>query len=157
MSIPSQEHARPRLNPADLQPRDVLDCLALGLPLSAAPQALPTWQQTMTLALAFIENSMEQLVLIRIDDKGWNDSDVDVVLGVDLALAHIKRLRSDPPKVHGHFDEEWLKAAAAINLCLRAFSRSDSYYFRQLELVKQQFHVLADAVNFAQEEAGHAY
>lgn len=119
----------------------------------ATPLALPTWQQAMALALAFIESSMEQLVRIRIDDKNWSDSDVDVVCGVDLALAHIKRLRTDMPTDHARFDAEWFKAAAAINLSLRVFSRPDSYYFRQLESVKRQCDVLVDAVQFAKEEA----
>ncbi len=122
-------------------------------PKQADSIALPTWQQTMAAALAFVQNSMEQLVLIRIDDKEWDDGDVDVVWGVDLALAHIKRLRADLPTVRARFDDEWFKAAAAINLSVRVFSRPNSYYFRQLESVKNQFDVLVGAVEFVQEEA----
>lgn len=125
-------------------------------PKQVAPIALPTWQQTMATALAFVQNSMEQLALIRCDDQNWDEVDVDVDFAVELALGHIKRMRADPPTVRSRFDDEWFKAAAAINLSVGAFSRQDSFYFRRLASVKKQFDVLVEAVEFAQEEECYA-
>lgn len=119
----------------------------------AAPAALPTWQQTMELALASAQLSMEELVRIRVGDEDWIEDDVDVDFAVNLALGHIKRLRADPPTGPGRFDREWFQAAAVINLSVATFSRQNCCFFRHLEYVKKQFEVLAEAVDFVAREA----
>lgn len=117
------------------------------------PMALPTWQQTMELALASVQRSMEQLVRMRLDDEDWSDDDVDVDFAVNMALSHIKRLRADPPTVPGSFDREWFQAAAVINLSVATFSRQDCSFANCLGYVKKQFEVLAEAVDFVVREA----
>lgn len=117
--------------------------------------ALPSWQQTMVTALAFVQYSLEGLARTRCDDKDWDENDVDIDMAVDLALLQIKGLRANPPAERMAFEAGWYMAAAAINLSVRAFSRPDSCYFRSLESLQKYFEVLAAAVEFVDEE--HLY
>lgn len=119
----------------------------------AASLALPTWQQSMALALAYAQNSLEHLVQLRCDDEDWNEDDVDVDLAIDLALLKIKEIRANPPAGIEDFEHGWYMAGAAVNLGMHAFSRHDSAYFRWLESVQRQFHVLVAMVEFAQWQA----
>lgn len=121
-----------------------------------APVGMPSTQQTMLAALAFVQSSLEWLVKTRLSDEEWDDDDVDVDYAVDLALEHIKGLRSNLPDDRDVFDRQWFMAAAAINLSVRAFSRTDCCYYRALTGVQQKFEVLVAAVEFAELEARHA-
>ena len=122
----------------------------------ATATALPSVKQTMLMALAFVQHSLEHLVRERCADKHWDDKDVDVDMAVDLALEQIKRLREELPDDRDIFERKWYTAAAAINLGVRVFSRPDSAYFRWLDAVKQQFEVLVSAVEFVHEEEFYA-
>lgn len=115
--------------------------------------ALPTLRQTMLMALAIVQKSLEDLVDIRRKDEAWDDDDVDVDYAVGLALAHIKSLRANPPAGRNQFDHAWFMAAAAINLSVRVFSRTDCYYYRSLSGAKKRFEVLVAAVEFAEGRA----
>lgn len=154
--------AKPCQKQPDLQPRDTLDCIALGLPLSAVAQAMPTLQQTMVAALAQVQETLERLARIRFDDDEWSDTDVDVDCVVDLALAHVRRLRAELPSGRDAFEGLWFMAAAAINLGARAFSRPNTKYHRVLAGCQRQFEILAELVEFVDQqerdarEAGHA-
>ena len=117
--------------------------------------ALPSWQQTMATALAFVQYSLEHLVRVRCKDDDWRDGDSDVDFAVDLALSNVQRLRASLPETRDEFDREWFMVAAAINLSVRAFSRPDCAYFRWLEAIQKQFEVLVAAVEFVDEE--HRY
>lgn len=121
-----------------------------------APVAMPTAQQTMLAALAYVQNSLEHLARVRCEDEDWDDDDVDVDYAVDLALEHIKRLRASLPHDRDEFDRHWFMAAASINLSVRAFSRTDCYYYRSLKGLQKKFEVLVGAVEFAELEARHA-
>lgn len=116
----------------------------------AAETVLPTTKQTMLMALAFVQRSLEHLA--HHYDGGWDDADTDVDMVAYLALEQIKRLREDLPDDRDTFECRWFEAAAAINLGVRAFSRPDSSYFRALKRIQQQFEVLAPAVEFIGEE-----
>ena len=110
--------------------------------------ALPTLRQTMLMALALVQESLEELLRIRCNDEAWDDDDVDVDYAVDLATEHIKSLRANLPDDRSKFDNRWFLAASAINLCVRSFSRKDCHYYRTLVGVKQQFEVLVEVVEF---------
>lgn len=116
----------------------------------AAPITLPTWQQTMQLALAYAQDSLERLDDAISSDLNWGDADVDadVCLAMELALERIKRMRADPPAERGACEVEWYAAASVVNLSVRVFSRPDSYYFRCLESLQKLFEVLAPVVEF---------
>lgn len=147
--------AKPCQKQPDLQPRDALDCIALGLPLSAMTQApsLPSADQAMLTAIAHVQHSLEHLVRVRCDDKEWDDKDVDVDFAVDLALTHIRRMREELPLDRSTFENRWHMAGAAINLGARSFSRPDSMYCHWLRSAQRQFEVLVEMVEFVDEEA----
>lgn len=129
--------------------------MAEPCPKNAGAVILPTMQQTMLTALAFVQHSLEYLVRVRCDDMGWEDQDADIHYAVDLALEHIKGLRAELPADRDVFDRKWLMAAAAINLSVRSFSHPDSSYFRLLTFAQQQFEVLVAIVEFVDGEARH--
>lgn len=118
-----------------------------------APVAMPTMKQMMLASLVWVQASLEGLVHIRCNDDEWDDNDVDVEYAVDLALEHIKSLRQDLPDDRDLFDRRWFMAAAAINLSVRAFSRTGCHYYRALTGVQKKFDVLVSAVEFV--ESGH--
>lgn len=140
--------AKPCQKQPDLQPRDALDCIALGLPLSAAAQAMPTLQQIMGAALAQVESSLEHLMRAGADDEGWDDKDVNVDFAVDLALANVRLLRAELPMDRGSFQKKWFMAGAAVNLSAQTFSRPGARYYRWLTATQRQFEVLAELVEF---------
>ncbi|QKV52038.1 hypothetical protein [Comamonas antarctica] len=119
---------------------------------SPCAASLPTWQQAMVTALSFAQYSLEGLVRTRCADKDWDDRDVDIDMSVDLALLQIKSMRASPPNERSEFETGWYMAAAAINLCVRTFSRPDTGYFRSLDALKKKFEVLAATVEFVDEE-----
>lgn len=147
--------AKPCQKQPDLQPRDAVDCIALGLPLSAVTQApgLPCADQAMLTAIAHVQHTLEHLMRVRYDDKEWDDKDVDVDFAMDLALTHIRLLRADLPLDRSTFENRWFMAGAAVNLGTRTFSRPNSPYFRWLTAAQRQFDVLVDMVVFVDEEA----
>lgn len=149
--------AKPCQKQPDLQPRDALDCIALGLPLSAITQAMPTLQQTMLTALAFVQCTLEHLVcLYRDARRDGGDMEVDVNGAVELALEHVKRLRHAIPAQRPEFDREWLRAAAAINLAARSYAQTQTAYYRWLTAAQRQFEVLVEMVEFVDEGARSA-
>lgn len=121
-----------------------------------APIALPTWQQTMAMALAFIQYSLEILERERLNDEQWADKDIDIDMAAQLTLMHVRHLRANPPATRKEFDAEWFMLTAPINLCVGAFSRPDSAYFRLLRFAQEQFGVLVAAVEFVDEEHRYA-
>lgn len=112
--------------------------------------AMPTFQQTMLTALAVAQDSLERLDAAIAIDKDWGGSDVeaDVSYSMDLILERVKGMRANLPTEVEAFDREWYGAASVVNLCVRAFSRTDAYYFRCLEAVQKLFEVFGDAVEF---------
>lgn len=120
---------------------------------SSGAVALPSVKQTMLTALEFVQSSLEDLVRIRCADENWDEEDVDIDCAVDLALAHIKALRVQLPDDRNEFDRQWFMAAAAINLSVRAFSRTDCHYYRTLTGVRQKFDVLVATVEFVEWQA----
>lgn len=112
--------------------------------------SLPTWRQTVATALAVAQDSLERLDAAIAGDKDWGGSDVeaDVSYSMDLVLEQIKGMRADFPTEAEEFDRKWYEAASVVNLCVRAFSRTDTYYFRCLESVQKLFEVFGDTVEF---------
>ncbi|EZP50529.1 hypothetical protein [Delftia sp. RIT313] len=148
--------AKPCQKKSDMQPRDALDCIALGLPLSAVAQPMPTLQQTMLLVTSYVEWSLEEVIKERCKDVGWDDKDVDVDFAVDLALTHVRLLRAEIPLDRSTFESKWFMAGAAVNLAAKTFSRPDSLYYRRLIAARRQFEVLFELLDFFGAEVGHA-
>lgn len=128
------------------------NAVPLAVPVQPSKESitLPTWQQTMLTALAVAQDSLERLSGAIATDKDWGGSDVeaDVSYSMDLVLERIKGMRANLPTEVAAFDREWYTAASVVNLCVRAFSRTDTYYFRCLETVQKLFEVFGDAVEF---------
>ncbi|QNN55972.1 hypothetical protein H9K76_15415 [Diaphorobacter ruginosibacter] len=113
---------------------------------------LPSADQAMLTAVAHVQHTLEHLIRARLDDKEWDDKDVDVDFTVDLALAHIRLLRADLPLDRSTFENRWFMAGAAVNLGAQTFSRRDSLYYRRLTTTQRQFEVLVQMVEFVDEE-----
>lgn len=122
-------------------------------PKTADIEALPTMRQMMLLALEIVGNSLEAVALASRVDEAWNEDDVDVDYAVDLALTYVKSLRANLPEDINEFGRQWYMAASAINLSVRAFSRTDCYYYRSLVDAKKNFEVLVSVVEFAEKRA----
>lgn len=120
-----------------------------------ASVAMPTVKQMMLVSLAYVQHSLEGLVHIRCNDDEWDDNDVDIDCAVDIALDDIKLLRQDLPEDRHQFDRRWFMAAAAINLSVEAFRRTDCHYYRALTGVQKVLDVLVTAVEFSELEARH--
>lgn len=118
------------------------------IPTAAEPQATPTLQQTMLLALGQVDSSLEQLLYACAGDEGWDAKDFDVGCGVELAMLHIQRLQAELPSDRDTFERMWFMAAAAVNLGVKVFSRPGTRYHRLLITAQQQFEVLAELVEF---------
>ena len=125
-------------------------------------QSLPSVDQTMLMAIAYVQHTLEHLVLVRREDEEWDERDFDVDLAMGLALAHVRLLRAELPLDRSTFDNRWFMAGAAVNLSVRTFSRPDSPYFYWLTDVQRQFETLAELVEFVDlqerdaQEARHA-
>lgn len=119
-------------------------------------QSLPSVDQTMLMAIAYVQHTLERLMRARHEDDEWDDKDEDVNSATELALAHIRLLRADLPLDSRTFEDRWFMAGAAVNLSVRTFSRPDSLYFRWLTDVQRQFEMLVDVVEFVDHGAIHA-
>ncbi|MBB1651687.1 hypothetical protein A9976_19835 [Delftia sp. UME58] len=114
----------------------------------APAAARPTFEQISALALDKAEEDIKRLVSIRCADEHWLDADHDVDYAVELALSHIRAMRTTAFKDGAEFSLSWLKAGAAINLASRAFSRTGCAYERCLKDAGRMFAQLAELVEF---------
>lgn len=117
---------------------------------------LPSMKQTMLTAVALVQQSLNGLARARIHDEEWSENDVDVDYAVRSIHECLDKLRDGLPDDRSIFDDQWFTAAAIINLCVSAFSRTDCLYYRLLTRVQKQFDVLVSVVEFVDEEAQHA-
>lgn len=114
---------------------------------------LPHVDQVVFLAICKAERSLQCLVDQRIADEHWDEVDVYVHFGVELALSHLSRMKSMVFGADCAFDQEWFKAAGALNLGKAVFSRKDCAYFRMLEGACEMFDQLAGLVEFSEKAA----
>lgn len=117
---------------------------------------LPGADQAMLMALAYVQHTLEQLMLVRLKDEEWDERDFDVDFAMGLALAHVRLLRAELPLDRSTFENRWFMAGAAVNLSARTFSRPDAPYFHWLTDVQRQFEMLVDVVEFVDHGAIHA-
>lgn len=115
---------------------------------SATVSALPTFQQAVAMALAKAEKDLKNIINIRCADEHWRDEDVDVDCAVELALSHVQHMKAANFADFDHFSTDWYKAAAAVNLGLKVFSRNECSYMRSLADAGAMFRQTADMVEF---------
>lgn len=119
----------------------------------AESQAMPTLQQAMVAALGHVQATLERLMRACHEDDEWDDKDDNVDFAMELALAHIRRMRAELPLDRSTFESSWRMAGAVISLGVRSFSRPDSMYCHWLRSAYRQFEVLVEMVEFV-ESAG---
>lgn len=117
------------------------------------PLNLPTAQQMYALAISRAKSGLNGLINIRCNDEHWDDADTDCDFATELALAHVERMESMVLSDHLDFDREWFKAASAMNLAQRTFSRTDCWYARSLRNVCQMFTQMAATIEFVEARA----
>ena len=122
---------------------------------SASHVGLPTTKQTMLMAVAHVQLSLESLVHTRLNDQDWDECDLDVDYSVQQALNCIESLREELPVKRGDFEQQWFTAASIINLSARCFSRKECPYYRALTNLQKQFDVLISVVEFVEGETEH--
>lgn len=111
-----------------------------------APSTWPTWQQAMHVCLAMVEGLLVSLTHACHDRRRCNARQFEVECAVELALAHIRRMRADPPPDHEAFEQQWRMAASAVQLAGKAFKLPRSRYGRSLRDMRLQFDLLKDLV-----------
>ena len=116
----------------------------------ATPQDLPTFQQMVALAITKAEMDLKCLINIRCTDDRWSDDDNDTDFAVELAASHVEQMKGMKFETGVEFDLEWYKAAGALNLASKAFSREDCVYARFLSSTCKMFEHMATLVEFAQ-------
>lgn len=116
----------------------------------SAAQLLPSFPQVVALAIEKAEISLRRLIEIRCGDEKWADEDADVDFAVELAAAHIERMKGMGLQNYDDFSQEWFKVAGAVQLGRKAFSRGDCWYFRALVGTCGMFEQIAELVEFAE-------
>lgn len=111
----------------------------------------PDSQQMMALAIRCAEHRLEVLVATIDTDNARDETDVEVELVAELALHHIRRMKSMEFSSGRDFDNEWSRARAAVALAVQAFSRPDSVYGKRLSLVLRGFDEGASFVEFVEQ------
>ena len=111
----------------------------------------PDSQQMMAIAIRCAEHRLEVLVATIDTDNARDDTDVQVELVAELALHHIRRMKSMEFSSSRDFDNEWYRARAAVALAVQAFSRPDSVYGKRLSLVLRGFDEGASFVEFVEQ------
>ncbi|WP_349335516.1 hypothetical protein [Delftia sp. DS1230] len=111
----------------------------------------PDSQQMMALAIRCAEHRLEVLVATIDTDNARDETDVEVELVAELALHHIRRMKSMEFSSGRDFDNEWYRARAAVALAVQAFSRPDSVYGKRLSLVLRGFDEGASFVEFVEQ------
>lgn len=96
---------------------------------------LPTVQQMTALALGVLKRDLDKLVEIRREDPDWgyDDSEVDADMTVDLVIAHVERMRGTAFLDYEEFSRHWYRALAGLNLATKSFHRTGSWYYRVLK------------------------
>lgn len=89
---------------------------------------------------------------IRCEDEQWSDDDVHVDFAVELALMHIRRLKTEAISDSSRFLSEWFRAGAAIELGREVFSRDACHYRWSLETTCAMFTQVADLIEFVGRE-----
>lgn len=110
------------------------------------PATWPTWQQAMHVSLAMVESLLVSLTHACHGQRGHNARQFEVECAVELALAHIRRMRADPPADHAVFEQQWHMAASAVQLAGKAFKLPRSRYGRSLKGMRLHFDLLKDLV-----------
>lgn len=110
------------------------------------PSTWPTWQQAMHVSLAMVESLLVSLTHACHGQRGHNARQFEVECAVELALAHIRRMRADPPADHAVFEQQWRMAASAVQLAGKAFKLPRSRYGRALKGMRLHFDLLKDLV-----------
>ena len=117
-------------------------------PKATATAALPTFQQVVALALGKAVSDLRRLIEIRCSDEQWDDADVDVDFAVELALTHIERMKELRFDAYDDFNHQWFKAAAAVNMGKKLFSRQDCWYSQSLAGTCSMFDQMAGLIEF---------
>ena len=114
-----------------------------------AQQALPTFGQMVALALVKAEQELQSLCRVRCNDEHWDEADVDVDYSIELAAAHIDRMKTMEFVNCHDFDAEWFKAGGALNMACKCFLRTDCVYARHLAHTAAMFEHMSSMIEFA--------
>lgn len=110
----------------------------------------PSFNQVVALAINHAEYKLQRLIEQRSTDEHWDEKDVFVDFGVELALTHIARMKAMVFKEYSDFSYEWFKVAGAVNMGKEVFTRKDCAYFRMLNGACEMFDQHAGLVEFSE-------
>ncbi len=120
----------------------------------AQAQALPIFSQAVALALAKAQADLECMIKIRCADEHWDDCDNDIDFAVELTASHIARMKTMDFADSSAFEAEWFKAAGALNLGRKTFSRSSCAFGMMLAHMCALFEQMAAMVEFVERQNG---
>ncbi len=115
-------------------------------PPAAKTSDWPSAWQAMHVCLVVIEGRLVTLAEVCGKKPDRKARQFDVECAVELALAHIRRMRADPPDSHQAFEQQWHLASCAIELADGAYRFPRSRYGRLLKRTRWHFDLLRDLV-----------
>lgn len=115
-------------------------------PQAARPSDWPSAWQAMHVCLVVIEGRLVTLAEVCGKKPDRKARQFDVECAVELALAHIRRMRAHPPESHQAFEQQWHLASCAIELADGAYRFPRSRYGRLLKRTRWHFDLLRDLV-----------
>ncbi|WP_336694773.1 hypothetical protein [Delftia acidovorans] len=113
---------------------------------AAKPSDWPSAWQAMHVCLVVIEGRLVTLAEVCGKKPDRKARQFDVECAVELALAHIRRMRAHPPESHQAFEQQWHLASCAIELADGAYRFPRSRYGRLLKRTRWHFDLLRDLV-----------
>lgn len=88
---------------------------------------LPSFDQTVALALHTLSNSLEQLESVAQAEEGWLGHEADVDQAMIMVRSVIDRMRLSPPASLEEFRDAWCGLAGITNLANHQFQRECAY------------------------------
>lgn len=113
---------------------------------SQSASVWPTWQQAMHVSLILAEDSLQFLADAGPSEPDLQKRDFHAECAVELALAHVRRMRERPPLDHEAFERQWHMATAALHLAHGALPAPRSRLGRGLKRACMRFELLMDLV-----------
>lgn len=101
------------MNPSRYRTEFNMNTTAKPRARKAPAAARPTFEQMIALALAKAEDDLGRLVRTRCADEHWRDADSDVDYAVELALGHIRSMKTRHFGDAAEFCLTWGHAGAA--------------------------------------------
>lgn len=93
------------------------------------PLGLPTFAQTVALALYQVKNTLDTMDEFARHDTEWGDGETET--SVDCAMTAVMHaiewLEANPPKTLADFSERWDTVIGIVDLASRSFQREGCY------------------------------